>query len=71
MTARRKTSIPLRPLRDSEVIYWRIPDAADAIGVTAASIRRRLWLRQLRRFKVGSRTVVLKSEVLGLVKEKK
>jgi hypothetical protein len=54
---------------DVESLYWNIPDAAQAVGMKPSSIRRRLWLGQLKRFHCGGRTLVLRSEVLGLVKE--
>jgi hypothetical protein len=49
--------------------YWNVGQAALATGVSDATIRMHLWKRHLRRFKFGSKTLVLKSEVLGLIKE--
>jgi len=49
--------------------YVSVKEAARLLKISEISIRRFLTQRKLRRFKVGSRTLVLQSEVLSLVHE--
>lgn len=51
--------------------FVSIPGAAGLIHISEASVRRYLTQKKLRRFKVGGRTLVKISDVLGLVREKK
>ncbi len=46
-----------------------IETAAQMVAVSPATIRRRLTQKKLRRYKLGSRTLVRVAEVLGLVRE--
>jgi excisionase family DNA binding protein len=49
--------------------YVSVKEAARLLKISEISVRRFLTLKRLRRFKVGSRTLVLQSEVLALVRE--
>jgi len=72
--ARRKArtndpKLPAMPPLGADSPYWNLDQAAAAVGVSRSTIRLRLWKGQLRRFRFIGRTLVLKKEVLGLVKE--
>jgi hypothetical protein len=65
-----KAAIPAAVERrptDSE--YVGITQAAQIIQVSEATIRRFLTQRKLKRFKIGARTIVKRSEVIGLIRE--
>jgi excisionase family DNA binding protein len=49
--------------------YVSVREAARLLRISEIGIRRYLTQKKLRRFKVGSRTLVLQSEVMGLVRE--
>ncbi len=58
----------LRPARDGR--YVDIRQAAELLHISEASVRRYLTQGKLRRFKAGgARTLLLRSQVLGLIKE--
>jgi excisionase family DNA binding protein len=46
--------------------FLSIPGCAQLMGVSEASIRRFLTQKKLRRYKIGARTVVKRSDVLAL-----
>jgi len=46
-----------------------VREGAALLKLSEASIRRYLTLKKLRRFKVGSRTLLKRGDVLGLVHE--
>ena len=48
-----------------------VREAAQLLRLSEISIRRFLTLKKLKRFKAGARTLLLQSEVLGLIKEDK
>jgi excisionase family DNA binding protein len=49
--------------------YLSIREAAQILKISEISIRRYLTQKKLRRLKVGSRTLIRSSEVLGLIRE--
>lgn len=49
--------------------YVTVREAARLLKLSEISIRRFLSQKRLRRFKVGSRTLLLHSEVVGLIRE--
>lgn len=49
--------------------YVTVREAARLLKLSEISIRRFLSQKKLRRFKVGSRTLLLHSEVVGLIHE--
>jgi excisionase family DNA binding protein len=49
--------------------YVSVREAARLLKVSEISIRRFLTQKKLRRFKVGRRTLLLHSEVVGLIHE--
>ena len=49
--------------------YVTVKEAARLLKLSEISIRRFLTQKKLRRFKVGSRTRILHSEVMGLIRE--
>ena len=61
-----KTAIKA-PAPKSEFVT--IKEASELLRVSQVSIRRYLGQKKMRRFKVGARTVLLLSDVLGLVRE--
>jgi excisionase family DNA binding protein len=50
-------------------IYLTVREAADLLRLSEISVRRFLTQQRLRRFKAGSRTLLLRSDVLNLVKK--
>jgi excisionase family DNA binding protein len=50
--------------------YITVAQASEILHLTDVSIRRMLTQKKLKRFKVGSRTLLDKSAVLGLICEK-
>jgi excisionase family DNA binding protein len=61
--------IPHDAASDPEVLYWRITDAARNTGMSPSTIRYLLWKRRLQRYKFGSRTLVSKQEVMGMIRK--
>jgi excisionase family DNA binding protein len=51
--------------------FLSVVDSAKTISVSEATIRRLLWQRKLKRYKVGNRTLIKFSDLMGLVKEAK
>ena len=49
--------------------FLTVREGAALLKLSEASIRRYLTLKKLRRFKVGSRTLLKRGDVLGLVHE--
>jgi len=49
--------------------YLTVREAARLLKLSEISVRRFLGQKRLRRFKVGSRTLLLHSEVMGLIRE--
>jgi hypothetical protein len=49
--------------------FLTVREGAALLRLSEVSIRRYLTLKKLRRFKVGSRTLLMRSDVLGLVRE--
>jgi hypothetical protein len=49
--------------------YVDVAQAAHLLRLSEISVRRFLTQQRLRRFKCGARTLLLRREVLGLVKE--
>lgn len=49
--------------------YVTVREAARLLKLSEISIRRFLSQKKIRRFKVGSRTLLLQSEVVGLIRE--
>lgn len=49
--------------------FVSVQEAADLLRVSQVSIRRYLGQRKLKRFKVGSRTLLRHSDVMALVRE--
>jgi excisionase family DNA binding protein len=49
--------------------YISVKQAARVLNISEIGVRRFLTQKRLRRFKVGSRTLVLHAEVMGLIRE--
>jgi len=49
--------------------FLTVRESAALLKLSEASIRRYLTIKRLRRFKVGSRTLLKRGDVLGLVHE--
>jgi excisionase family DNA binding protein len=49
--------------------FLTVREGAALLRISEGSIRRYLTLKKLRWFKVGSRTLLIRSDVLGLVRE--
>jgi excisionase family DNA binding protein len=54
--------------RGSDSQFLSVTEAADLLRVSVVSIRRYLGQGKLKRFKVGSRTLVRQADVLALVR---
>jgi len=63
------------PKTAKNIDFITVSEAAQLVRMSTDSIRRFLWKKKLRRFKVGSgkgkanRTLVSRAEVLGLIRE--
>jgi excisionase family DNA binding protein len=51
------------------VAFLSVKEAADMLKISQVSIRRYLGQGKLKRFKVGARTLIRHSDVMGLVRE--
>ena len=49
--------------------YVTVREAARLLKLSEISIRRFLTQKKLRRFKIGSRTLILHAELIGLIRE--
>lgn len=49
--------------------FVSVAEAADLLRISKVSIRRYLGMRKLKKFKVGSRTLIRRDDVLALVRE--
>jgi len=49
--------------------FLTVRESAALLKLSEVSIRRYLTQKKLRRFKVGSRTLLMRGDVLGLVRE--
>ena len=67
--ASERTNALAEPLQQGQFVSVR--EAAAILKMSEISIRRFLTQKKLRRYKVGSRTLVKISEVLGLIHEVK
>jgi excisionase family DNA binding protein len=61
---------PVKQGKNPEV-YLTVREAAQLLRLSEISVRRFLTLKKLKRFKAGARTLLLESEVRGLIKEMK
>jgi excisionase family DNA binding protein len=62
-----KPTIPVKEIDERKFIS--IVEAAELVSVSEGMIRRFLERKQIKRYKLNSRTLVSASEVLGLVRE--
>jgi excisionase family DNA binding protein len=63
-------SAAVRSAPDAERLI-SIPTGAEMLNLSQVTIRRYLTQKRLRRFKVGSRTLIKVGDLMGLVKEAK
>ena len=61
---------PAKQVKPDET-YLSVREAAQTLHLSEISIRRFLTKKKLKRFKAGARTLLLRSEVLGLIREAK
>lgn len=58
-----------KPVASQSGEFLSVSQAASILQISEVSIRRYLTLKRLRRFKVGSRTLLKREDVLSLVRE--
>jgi excisionase family DNA binding protein len=63
------TAPPAAAVKNDPDAMVNVREAAALVRLSEVSIRRYLTQKKLRRYKIGGRTLVRKSEVLGLIKE--
>lgn len=64
-----KTTVPTSSPTPQGGDYITCKEAAALLRLTEISIRRLLTQKKLKRYKVGARTLILRSQALGLIRE--
>ena len=64
----RKQATAIRP-SPAQKKFLSIPDAAELLTVSKGTIKHYLGIKKLKRFKVGTRTLLDYNDVLSLVRE--